>query len=121
MSCSATMDGTSAWNGSSQGGKRDRPPHRFGLAGGMLASGLSLIDRLPHGVGGLRARERWRHWPTSGGSVSMGVCAGVLLLFRRLHEANEVPSNGGSVGSTGTTEFLEASMKDSDGVLPVTG
>ncbi|MBI4000301.1 MAG: asparagine synthase (glutamine-hydrolyzing), partial [Nitrospira defluvii] len=23
----------------------------------------SLVDRLPHGVGGLRSRERWRNWP----------------------------------------------------------
>ncbi|MCC2643389.1 MAG: putative Asparagine synthetase (glutamine-hydrolyzing) [Nitrospira sp.] len=23
----------------------------------------SLVDRLPHGIGGLRSRERWSHWP----------------------------------------------------------
>ncbi|MBA2486790.1 MAG: asparagine synthase (glutamine-hydrolyzing) [Nitrospira sp.] len=26
----------------------------------------SLVDRLPHGVGGLRLRERWRNWPMVG-------------------------------------------------------
>lgn len=47
---------------------------RIGTAGASVPAWLercwpliaSLVDRLPHGIGGLRSKERWRNWPAVG-------------------------------------------------------
>ena len=81
----------------------------------------SLVDRLPHSVGGLRARERWRHWPQIGRDPFRWEYVQAFYYFSDAMKRNEVLVNGGSAGSAGTTEFLRRLYEESDGVLPRDG
>ncbi len=81
----------------------------------------SLVDRLPHGVGGLRSRERWRHWPQVGRDPFRWEYVQAFYYCSDDMKRNEVLSNGGSAGSTGTTEFLRSLYEESDGTFPRDG
>ncbi|MBS0157772.1 MAG: asparagine synthase (glutamine-hydrolyzing) [Nitrospira sp.] len=81
----------------------------------------SLVDRLPHGVGGLRSRERWRHWPQVGRDPFRWEYVQAFYYCSDDMKRNEVLSNGGSTGSTGTTEFLRSLYEESDGTFPRDG
>lgn len=81
----------------------------------------SLVDRLPHGVGGLRSRERWRHWPQVVRDPFQWDYVQAFYYCSDDMKRNEVLTNGGSAGSAGTTEFLRRLYEESDGVLPRDG
>lgn len=80
----------------------------------------SLIDRLPHGIGGLRARERWRHWPHIGRDPFQWEYVQAFYYFSDSMKRNEVLTGQGS-GVTDTTEYLRNLYDESDGVLPRDG
>jgi len=81
----------------------------------------SLVDRLPHGVGGWRARERWRHWPQIGRDPFQWEYVQAFYYFSDAMKRNEVLAGGGGEGATDTTEFLRRLYEESDGVLPRDG
>ncbi len=79
----------------------------------------SLIDRLPHGIGGLRARDRWRHWPHIRRDPFRWEYVQAFYYLSDSMKRNEVLT--GKVGEPDTTDFLRRLYEDSDGVLPRDG
>lgn len=82
----------------------------------------SLVDRLPHGVGGLRSKERWRHWPRVGQDPFQWEYVQAFYYFSDAMKRNDVLTGGADGASIqDTTELLRSLYQKSDSALPRDG
>lgn len=79
----------------------------------------SLVDRLPHGVGGLRSKERWRNWPAVGRDPFAWEYVQAFYYFSEARKRRDVLSEAviGAVQED-TTELLRAYYRQAESEHP---
>jgi asparagine synthase (glutamine-hydrolysing) len=79
----------------------------------------SIVDRLPHGVGGLRSRERWRNWPLVRQDPFMWEYVHAFYYFSDRMKRNDVlVESAERPDDSNTVEILRDVYRQSDSVQP---
>ena len=79
----------------------------------------SLVDRLPHGIGGLRSKERWRRWPRVRQDPFQWDYVQAFYYFSDAMKRCDVLAGGADgVSVQDTTELLRSIYQESDSAQP---
>lgn len=102
--------------GLDQGANRSHAPAWMERCRPLVAS---LVDRLPHGIGGLRSKERWRQWPHVGQDPFRWDYVHAFYYFSDAMKRNAVLMGGADgVPVQDTTELLRSIYQESGSAQP---